>query len=119
MSNLGLYQTMTTLSKKVGGPAKFVLIVLGVGYGIGRTTEAGIKKAVKVIKAHLNNNHSIVIYHVFTSGESTDGLIFSAGDTFQVLGRDDDAVLIEKIGDENSPYFVSSKLLQSISDYKG
>lgn len=120
MSNLGLYQTMTTLSKKVGGPANFILIVLGLGYGIGRATEAGIKKAVKAIKANSNDNRSAAIYyHILTAGESNDGLVFSVGDTFQVLERDKDAVLIKKLGDGDNPYFVSAELLCSISDYEG
>lgn len=123
MSNLGLYQTMTALSKKVGGPANFILIVLGLGYGIGRVTEAGIKKAVKAvkaIKANSDDNRSAAIYyHILTAGESNDGLIFSVGDTFQVLERDKDAVLIKKLGDGDNPYFVSAELLCSISDYEG
>ena len=44
--------------------------------------------------------------------------LFSVDDTFKVLEIDGDAALIEKIGDENNPYFVSGCFLESISDYK-
>ena len=118
MSNLGLYQTITTLSKKVGGPKQFLLIVLGCGYGIGRFTEAGVKKVVKVIRKNSKNDDSTKTYRIFCDSKSNEGLIFSVGDTFQVLERDKDAVLIEKNGDNTNPYFVSVRLLQSISDYK-
>lgn len=119
MSNLGLYQTITTLSKKVGGPANFMLIVATSGYLVGRGVEAGIKKVSKAIKSRSKNDHSPTIYHILTDKESNNGLIFSIGDTFQVLERDNDAVLIEKFGDKDNPYFVSAELLQSISDYEG
>ena len=45
-------------------------------------------------------------------------LHFKVGDQFKVLDVDGDAGLIEIIGDNNSPYFVSLKFLSSISDYK-
>lgn len=118
MSNLGLYQTMTTLSKKVGGPTQFILIILGCGYGIGRFTEAGIKRVVKAIREYGKNDSLPKTYHIFSDSKSNEGVIFSIGDTFQVLERDKDAVLIEKNGDNANPYFVSAKLLQSISDYE-
>ena len=31
---------------------------------------------------------------------------------------DKDAILIEKIGDNNNPYFVSAELLKNISDFE-
>jgi hypothetical protein len=51
-------------------------------------------------------------------GESNEGLVFNEGDKFIVLSQDKDAVLIEKIGDTNNPYFVSLELLLDISDFK-
>ena len=61
---------------------------------------------------------SAVIDRVHTEGKSNEGLLFSVDDTFKVLEIDGDAALIEKIGDENNPYFVSGCFLESISDYK-
>lgn len=39
MSNLGLYQKITTYSKKVGRPINFLLLVAGGGYGVGKIIE--------------------------------------------------------------------------------
>ena len=67
MSNLGAYQTMTTLAKKFGGPVKLGLAIAVGGYAVIRT------------------------------GES---------------------VLVELIGNENNPYFVSADFLSSISEFE-
>lgn len=118
MSNLGLYQTMTTIAKKVGGPKNFLLLVGIGGYGVFRIGEAGIKKFIKAVIKYKNNKKiSSKLYVVHSAGESNEGLRFIAGDTFRVLESDGDAVLIEKIGEDNNPYFVSRELLLNISDY--
>ena len=49
---------------------------------------------------------------------SNEGLEFKIGDQFRVLESDKDAILIEKIGDNNNPYFVSAELLKNISDFE-
>ena len=41
MGNLGWYQVMTKLAKKVGGPISLFAITATGGYLIGRTAEAG------------------------------------------------------------------------------
>lgn len=46
-----------------------------------------------------------------------DRLLLSVDDTFKVLEIDGDAALIEKISDENNPYYVSARFLRRISDY--
>ena len=118
MGNLGLYQTMTTVAKKVGGPKSFLLLVGISGYGVFRIGEAGIKKFVKaVIRYRKKKQIPSKLYVVHSAGESNEGLHFAAGNTFRVLESDGDAVLIEKIGEENNPYFVSEELLRTISDY--
>ena len=118
MSNLGLYQTMTTVAQKVGGPKKLLLLVAAGGYGVLRIGEAGIKKFIRVIIQYKNNNMiSSKLYVVHSAGESNEGLCFVVGDAFRVLESDGDAVLIEKIGEDNNPYFVSRELLLTISDY--
>lgn len=61
------------------------------------------------------------LYKHFSSKEeivSNEGLQFHVGETFKVLERDGNAVLIEKLGDDNNPYFVVAELLNEISDYK-
>lgn len=47
VSNLGLYQKITTYSKKVSGPVNFLLLVAGGGYVVGRIIETGITRTVK------------------------------------------------------------------------
>lgn len=56
--------------------------------------------------------------YVHSMGKSSEGLTFNVGDSYQVLERDKDAVLIKKTGDTNNPYFVSAELLHSISDFE-
>ena len=123
MGNLGFYQTLTTWSKRVGGPKKLVVILLISGGVIARVGEAGIKKGVKAIKGKITkrNNNSIdteLYYDVIVDGKDNNGLVFCIGDKYKVLERDGDSVLIEKLGDINNPYFVSCDFLTSISDYK-
>ena len=121
MSNLGTYQWITTASKKVGGPVNFVLITGAVGAAIYKGAEIAVKYGVKAIRPHKANGlllgDGAKIYEVNATGKSNEGLEFSVGDQFKVLEEDGDAVLIEKLGDPNNPYFVSAELLCKISDY--
>ena len=121
MSNLGWYQIMTTAAKKVGGPLKLAGLVLGSGMVIGGGTVLGgqavAKKIGKKLDEKKRETESAVIYKVHTEGKSSEGLLFSVDDTFKVLEIDGDAALIEKIGDENNPYYVSARFLRGISDY--
>lgn len=118
MSNLGLYQKMTIYAKKVGGPINFLLLIASCGYGVGKMIEGGIKKSVKIIKNHSNDKTSIKLHHVHSECTCSGGVNFKTGDSYIILERDKDAVLIEKIGDTNNPYFVSVDLLRSISDFE-
>lgn len=121
MSNLGLYQTMTSIAKKVGGSIQLLTIVAGGGVLICGSAVAGgnaIKKKItaKMIKKKQAEKAAIV-YTVNTEGKSNEGLLFKAGEKFRVLETNGKAGLIEKIGDDNNPYFVSLKFLETISDY--
>ena len=118
MSNLGLYQKITTWAKKMGGPLQFLGAVAVGGYIVLRTAETGGKAVAKVVKKRfVVKEENTTIYTVHSAGKSNEGLQFAVGDTFRVLEIAADAVLIEKIGDTNNPYFVSSDLLHSISDF--
>ena len=118
MSNLGLYQKMTTWAKKMGGPLQFLGAVAVGGYIVLRTAETGGKAVAKAVKKRfVGKEENTTIYTVHSAGQSNEGLQFAVGDTFRVLEIAADAVLIEKIGDTNNPYFVSSDLLHSISDF--
>lgn len=54
------------------------------------------------------------VYSATAERISNEGLAFKIGDQFRVLEIDRDAVLIEKIVDNNNPYFVSEELLTNI-----
>ena len=126
MSNLGAYQWITSASKKVGGPINLLLLIGAAGATTGiaiyKACEVGVKKCVKIIKSHptttdkdLESQH--IFYSVIKPGISNEGVEFFVGSQYRVLETDGDSVLIEKIGDENNPYFVSAEFLRTISDY--
>ena len=122
MSNLGWYQVATTMFKKFGGPLKFFDLYGAGCAAIGGVGALGISAGVKKIaemREEKDKAAEAAITHIVTQeGKSNEGLEFTIGDTFRVLERDGDATLIEIIGDENNPYFVSTKFLSDISDYK-
>lgn len=123
MSNLGDYQKMTIMAKKVGGPKNLAVIIAGAGavasvalYKGGEIVKEKVRK--KKNKEKLKETSDSIVYSITVDGVSDDGLEFKIGDQFRVLETDKDAVLIEKIGDDNNPYFVSVEFLEMISNYK-
>ena len=121
MSNLGTYQLMTTLAKKVGGPKKLLLIVAATGWIVLRSGEASAKAIVSKFR---NTPHTSWDYQHFgetfavtATTELVEGLILNEGSTFHVLERDQDSVLIAVSDDKNNPYFVSTEKLSTISNY--
>lgn len=116
MSNLGAYQTMTTWAKRFKGPKIFMSSLVAFGIITGSVGTFLGTKAIKKIKRHKRDNSHI--YTVNREGSSNEGLLFNIDDKFRILETDEDAILIEKIGDNNSPYFVAKELLENISDYK-
>lgn len=123
MSNLGAYQWITSTSKKVGGPIELLLLTGTAGAAVYKVSEIGLKKCIKAFKAHqatktkcfeVNGN----IYSVTSPGTSNEGVEFPIGTKFKVLEADGDSVLVEKIGDKSSPYFVSSEFLCTISNFQ-
>lgn len=121
MSNLGWYQVLTTMAKKVGGPKRLVALLVGSGALLGLGAGAGTNAIKKKVSSEIENKRKAEtlakVYTVKKEGRSNEGLHFSVGDTFKVLEVDGDAGLIERIGDKNNPYFVSRIFLSSISDY--
>ncbi|QSR28775.1 hypothetical protein CFH99_24440 [Nocardioides aromaticivorans] len=125
MGNLGSYQKMTTVVKALGGPKKAATIVgTGVavgGYAVLRLTEAGIKKGVRASRAAVDRGALISAvgqtFRVTTAGQEPSGLVLSVGDEFRILEGDADAILIEVLGREDNPHFVSSAFLTDISDF--
>ncbi len=121
MSNLGYYQIMTTMAKKVGGPKNLFAIIACGSAIIGGCAVAGGNALKNKITSELKNNKKAEavakIYTVNKVGKSNEGLQFNVGDMFKLLEMDGDAGLIEIIGDNNNPYFISRKFLSTISDY--
>ena len=113
MSNLGLYQDMTTFAKKVGGPIGFIGVVAAGGYVVLRTIEGGIKAVISKKPCKVKG----MIFTVMSSATDEQGLSFAVGEQFRVLESDRNAIQIEKIGDLNNQYFVSAEFLRSISDF--
>jgi len=122
VSNLGTYQWLTTTAKKVGGPKKLIAIIAGSGVVVYKGGEILVKKVVKVIKKQSDSKSEIKsdikLYVTKISGISNEGIRFDINDRFRVLEEDGDSVLVEKIGDDNNPYYISVDFLQRISDYK-
>lgn len=117
MGNLGWYQRITTWSKKVGGPLQLMAVVGASGYAVGKVIEISSKKVIKKVKKHNSTKRiETKIYTVHTSDKSNEGLAFEVGDKYRILEKDGDAVLIEKLNDNNNPYFVSEVFLKSISN---
>ena len=121
MSNLEMYQMMTTIAKKVGGPTNLLLITAAGGYGIGKGIEWICKAGVKEMKTRQKNNaengkiHTVKAeYSVCGNGKGNCEL--KKGDQYRILESDGEAVLIEKIGDVHNPYFVSKSMLEQITD---
>ncbi|MBP3818193.1 MAG: hypothetical protein J6H31_07785 [Butyrivibrio sp.] len=122
MGNLGWYQLMTTVAKKVGGPKRLFALIFGCGAIIGGSAVAGGEKIKQKVARELDKKKqeeaAAVVYTVNKEGSSNEGLLFKPGEQFKVLEIDGDAGLIEKLGDSNNPYFVSLKFLRSISNYE-
>lgn len=133
MSNLGGYQVITTLIKSVGGPENAKKLAVAAGGALfvaGGATYAGIQKATPVVKkqavqllakwgsrAESTDELAGSVFTVTSAAESDQGVSFDIGDTFRVLERDTDAVLIELIGNEDNPWVIAADLLAEISDF--
>jgi len=121
MSNLGTYQLMTTLAKKVGGPKVLACGLAVLGWAVGRSGEAGAKAIVNKFRnaphASSDYRHLGEAFAVTDTTELTEGLIMNEGSTFHVLERDQDSILITVPEDKNNPYFVSAAKLSKISNY--
>lgn len=120
MSNLGAYQIMTTLAKKVGGPGKLMGIVGIGGYVIFRFGEEGIRKGVEAIHRYRNRKSKEgcdhLEYTVLKPYRDNYGLVLSAGDRIRVIDMiEKDVLLIEKCGDNNNPFCLSEEVLSEIA----
>ncbi|MEU3508563.1 hypothetical protein ABZ733_11665 [Streptomyces longwoodensis] len=122
MGNLGGYQTMTRLAKKVGGPGALVVFTAVGGWAIGRGAEAGGKNVFRAVKAAAKKRNAPCstkgqVFEVVSHGEDSKGLALRAGDQYRVMECDGEAILIEVLGGSNNPYFTSAQFLASVSGF--
>lgn len=117
MSNLGGYQTTVTWMKRLGGPKTFWIVVPLACYVGGKLIEIPVRSIARYFRARTNTNQPKQLIEVTSAGVDSSGLSLDQGDAYRILYSDKDMVLIEKIGDTNNPYLVSSDFLHSISNY--
>lgn len=119
MSNLGLYQIITTAAKKVHGPKNLITITLVIGYLAIRPIEAGVKKGIALIKKPKSKSSELPDLWLTVLNTVTDeqGLILLKDSEIKILANNKDAILIAVAGDDNSPYFVSLDFLKSAFEY--
>lgn len=119
MSNLGWYQKIVEMAKKVGGPRNLLGLTLLLGAGIAIVFDEGGRAVVKELRDKKRNQYDREkIYTVNHSDTDKAGLTLNAGDVFRVIESDDDAILIEIKGNDNNPFFVSAIWLEHISDFR-
>jgi len=122
MGNLGWYQKITTISKAVGGPKNLIGLLVGGGIAIGTGGTLLTQKIIKAVKTKIKSKkipylENGKVFIVSVDYKDENGLDLRIGDNFRILESDGDATLIEIIGNNNNPYFVSGDLLRKISDY--
>ena len=125
MSNLGDYQRIVELIKKVGGPAaakRYAVLGAAGLVAIGGLAHKGVQTAGPLVRNWLDSlkrpdELSGASYVVRSAGTDEQGLELAVGDLLRVLERDDDAVLIEVVGRDDNPWVVSAKLLEQVSDF--
>jgi hypothetical protein len=119
MSNLGDYQRITTLAKKLGGPKRLAVAVGVGGYAVIRFGEGATRKAIRTLRERGEPCPLNGLVFVATSAGNDDGagVTLDIGDRYRVLEGDGEVVLIEVLGDGGSPYFVSADFLRSVSDF--
>ncbi len=118
--NLGAYQLMTTLAKRVGGPAALAVATAVGGYAALRPVEAGVKKVIQRLRTP--STPCLAKGFVFTvtcDGQDGNGLDLHSGAEYRVLECDADAILIEVLGAADNPHFVSAQFLATVSDFPG
>lgn len=117
MSNLGAYQTVTTVMKALGGPHRAIPIIAGGLLLTGAGLQAGTAKIVRTLKegAHAHPAKDQV-FTVTQDGES-DGVRVSVGNSFRVLEGDGDSILVEILGRDDNPFFLSAEFLSTVSNF--
>jgi hypothetical protein len=113
------YQLITTIAKKVGGPRVLLLVVAAGGAVVLKAGEVIVAKGMsmkRTFDARAEEAAKSRVYRVAENADAGGGLTLRAGDEFRVLARDDDTLLIEVVGSQENPWYVSAAQLVSISD---
>lgn len=129
IGNLGDYQIMTTLAKKVGGPIKLgviIALISGAGGGIlvygsrGKIEHIGhsIKNKLGIHNGSKEQQKQKYLYRCHSDYKISNELTLKQNDRFSVLYADDEMVLINVAGDDNNPYMIDRRALEKISNYK-
>lgn len=117
MGNLGGYQTIVTVVKKLGGPVQATTIVVGGSFALGAAVLAGGQKVLG--KAQMKLAEKIApntqFFEVTEDVKDEKGFKLSAGDKYRVFERDGDVLFIEVIGRDDNPHVASAKFLRSVS----
>ena len=116
-SNLGDYQRLVVLAKKVGGPRKLLALVSGISVLAWQSGKTGYEYLKQKRMKNATSHETTSAVFVVTSPGSCAGLSLNPGDQFRVLESHNDAILIERLGDDKNPYMVSSSFLGSVSNY--
>ncbi len=116
MSNLGGYQILTTVAKRVGGPTRLAIYTAVGGYFVLRIIEASGKIVYKRINDSKVDNYRSPQeeYIIISDGVDTQGVVFKVGDIIKILDTLPEGVLIEKVGDKDNPYVVSFDFLKTV-----
>jgi len=129
VGNLGAYQIMTTLAKRVGGPVNLGGIIALISIAGGGILAYGCKEKIEHIVHSVKDKPSISCgskesqkeirtYCCHSDCEISNELTLEQNDQFSVLYADDKMTLIAIVGDDSSPYIVDRKKLESVSNYK-
>lgn len=122
MSNLGLYQVVTTLMKRVGGPKKFFAMILGAGAAGGAVATLAIQKVISIVEKRNRSNASLgdieFPYQFKKKGKEGREKV-KPGEKFRVLNNDGDVVFIQKESDPEYFHFLSEEFLMKVSDFPG
>lgn len=126
LSNLGDYQRIVELIKRVGGPTaakRYAWASAGGLIILGGYAHKGLQKLEPVVKRKMgllrsSDEAPSIPYVVTVSKTDEQGLAFEVGDEFRVMMRVEGAIMIELCGRENNPWMVSPEFLERISDFR-
>ena len=78
MSNLGVYQVMTTIAKRVGGPKNLAGILIGsgiaIGVGLTKSGELIVNKIRKIANKKTSLTMEIAVFTATVGGIDNSGL---------------------------------------------